>query len=153
MLTVDKCTFNKIILNFQGLLFYKKLSRRSNDTILIVDQHTLTIVGSAPVRVPPPPLPDNRSQQSGLLFSDGEAVFAICSSSKDDSLVVKLIHSGTPPTTNVPDLPLKLSRKHFRTLGYVAFEEELLNSNQIQTVCAIILYESCNQYTYTNVIL
>lgn len=92
------------------------------------------MVGSAPVRIPPPPLPENRGHQSGLLFSDGEAVFAICSSIKDDSLVVKLIHAGTPPTNNVPELTLKLSRKNFRTLGYGAFEEELLNPFQIQAV-------------------
>lgn len=62
-------------------------------------------------------------------------MFAMCSSVKDESLIVKLIHCGQSGISNtVPDLQLKLSRKNFRTLGYVTFEEELLNANQIQTV-------------------
>lgn len=34
----------------------------------------------------------------------------------------------------ISDLPLKLARKSFRTLGYAAFEDEVLNQNQIQSV-------------------
>lgn len=32
------------------------------------------------------------------------------------------------------ELPLKLARKKFRTLGYAAFEDEVLNQNQIQKI-------------------
>lgn len=35
------------------------------------------------------------------------------------------------------ELPLKLARKKFRTLGYAAFEDEVLNQNQIQKVFSL----------------
>lgn len=37
-------------------------------------------------------------------------------------------------STNTYDLPLKLARKNFRTLGYALFEDEVLNPNQIQKI-------------------
>lgn len=48
-----------------------------------------------------------------------------------DNLVVRQLHTiGLP----IPDLTLQLARKSFRTFGYAAFEEELLNQRQIQKV-------------------
>lgn len=38
----------------------------------------------------------------------------------------------------MPDLVLQLARKSFKTFGYAAFEEELLNQHQIQKVNEII---------------
>lgn len=55
------------------------------------------------------------------------------STTKDDSLVVKQFHNSKSSMTAF-DLPLKLARKNFRTLGYAGFEDEVLNQNQIQKV-------------------
>lgn len=85
----------------------------------------MCISGSAQVSIP-----TTRDGQQCLLFSDGESLNAICTA-KDESLVVKQIYSIG---STISDLPLKLARKSFRTLGYAAFEDEILNQNQIQEV-------------------
>lgn len=57
--------------------------------------------------------------------------------SLQDTLVVKKLnlyhnsYSSEPPPF---ELPLQLARKKFRTLGYAAFEDELLNQHQIQRI-------------------
>lgn len=86
---------------------------------------TLTITCAAQVTIP-----TTREGQHCLLFSDGESINAICTA-KDDTLVVKQIYTTG---ATVSDLPLKLARKSFRTLGYATFEDEVLNQNQIQAV-------------------
>lgn len=59
------------------------------------------------------------------------------SSQLQDTLVVKKLnlyhnsYSSEPPPF---ELPLQLARKKFRTLGYAAFEDELLNQQQIQRI-------------------
>lgn len=50
-------------------------------------------------------------------------------------LFIKQLYSNGPATF---DLPLKLTVKSFRVLGYASFEEELLNHNQISKVKSII---------------
>lgn len=106
-------------------MFYKKLSKRNNESILIVNTDTLNITCAAQVTIP-----TTREGQHCLLFSDGESINAICTA-KDDTLVVKQIYTTG---ATVSDLPLKLARKSFRTLGYASFEDEVLNQNQIQAV-------------------
>lgn len=70
-----------------------------------------------------------------MLFSDGESINSI-SSTSDDTLTVKQIYSTSCFTF---DLNLKLTKKGFRTLGYASFEEELLTENQVQEVYISIL--------------
>lgn len=87
-------------------LYYKRLNKRSpsNDTLHIIDQQTLQMMGTAMANKCP-------SSGGGLLFSDGEAMFALCSqvaaqptpsspatrdaaaSVATDALVVKLVHT------------------------------------------------------------
>lgn len=54
-----------------------------------------------------------------------------------DTLVVKklnLYHNSYNSDPPPFELPLQLARKKFRTLGYAAFEDELLNQHQIQRI-------------------
>lgn len=76
-------------------------------------------------------IPTTRDGHQFLLFSDGESLNVICSA-REDNLVAKQIYSTSSSPKS--DLPLKLDRKCFRTLGYAAFEDEILNQHQIQTV-------------------
>lgn len=46
--------------------------------------------------------------------------------------MVKQIYTTTGNI--ISDLALKLARKSFKTLGYAAFEDEVLNQNQIQSI-------------------
>lgn len=101
-----------------------------------------------------PPCSDG---QNCVLFSDGTSLNAICSIKEvcagsfscqlvvvshnlnaiflnlklQDSLVVRQLYTVGCPS---PDLMLQLARKSFKTFGYAAFEEELLNQQQIQKV-------------------
>ncbi|XP_055684525.1 E3 ubiquitin-protein ligase highwire isoform X1 [Lutzomyia longipalpis] len=109
----------------KNTLYYRRLSKRNFDNVLIVDTEKLAVVESVHLNVG-----QGKDIQS-ILFSDGESLSVLCTT-KDDSLVVKQI---LPPVVGtVFDLPLKLARKTFRTLGYAAFEDEVLNQNQIQKI-------------------
>lgn len=55
------------------VLFYKKISKRNTESILIVNTETLNIVSAAQVTIPP-----TKDGQNCLLFSDGESLNAIC---------------------------------------------------------------------------
>uniref|UniRef100_A0A1B0GP35 PHR domain-containing protein n=1 Tax=Phlebotomus papatasi TaxID=29031 RepID=A0A1B0GP35_PHLPP len=109
----------------KNTLYYRRLSKRNFDNVLIVDTEKLAVVESVHLAVG-----QGKDIQS-ILFSDGESLNVLCTT-KDDSLIVKQI---LPPVAGtVFDLPLKLARKTFRTLGYAAFEDEVLNQNQIQKI-------------------
>ncbi|TMW42166.1 hypothetical protein DOY81_012755 [Sarcophaga bullata] len=75
------------------------------------------------------------------LFTDEDSLNAICTN-RDDSLVVRRLNichqnRSTERDNSLPvELPLQLSRKRFRTLGYATFEEEVLNQNQILKIQA-----------------
>lgn len=62
-----------------------------------------------------------------------------------DSLVVRLVCSAPTKgpsmgfSNGTTELTLKLARKNFRTLGYAAFEEEVLSAKQIQEVRCMAL--------------
>lgn len=105
-----------------------------------MNTETLTISGAAHVAIPAA-----RDNQPYLLFSDGESLNVIYSA-KEDLLVAKQIYSISGATAS--DLPLKLDRKCFRTLGYAAFEDELLNVNQMQAVRHLSLY--LNNYSISD---
>lgn len=55
------------------ILFYKKISKRNTESILIVNTETLNIMSAAQVIIPP-----TKDGQNCLLFSDGESLNAIC---------------------------------------------------------------------------
>ncbi|XP_058468268.1 E3 ubiquitin-protein ligase highwire isoform X2 [Malaya genurostris] len=104
-------------------LFYKKLSKRNLDNLLVVDTGTLQITGSMQTQA-------TISMKDGnncLLFTDGDAISCICTSSGSDNLLVKQLYSKN---SFAFDLSLKLARNGFHTLGYSIFEEEILSENQ-----------------------
>lgn len=166
-----------------GTLYYKKMTKRTpaNDTLHIIDQQTLLVRGTVTTRCPRPV--GSGALGSGLLFSDGDALFAICASTQSsasstttppataaaplqhlmtsassaslsttpaETLAVRLVHvpatvpgvAGKPMPPNdmsaigpyMSELPLKLARRNFRTLGYACFEEEMLSADQIKEV-------------------
>lgn len=104
-------------------MYYKRASKRNNDFILIVDTDSLSVKGAVQISL-------SHRKENCLLFSDGESINSI-SSTSDDTLTVKQIYSTSCFTF---DLNLKLTKKGFRTLGYASFEEELLTENQVQEV-------------------
>ncbi|GAB0089308.1 E3 ubiquitin-protein ligase highwire [Sergentomyia squamirostris] len=109
----------------RNILYYRRLSKRNFDNILIIDTDKLAVVESVHLNL------GQGKDSHSILFSDGESLNVLCTT-KDDTLVVRQI---LPPVSGtVFDLPLKLARKTFRTLGYAAFEDEVLNQNQIQRI-------------------
>ncbi|XP_055524898.1 E3 ubiquitin-protein ligase highwire isoform X3 [Wyeomyia smithii] len=108
-------------------LFYKKLSKRNMDNLLVVDTETLQITGSIQTQA-------NISMKDGnncLLFTDGEAISCICTTTGSDNLLVKQLYAKS---TFAFDLNLKLARNGFFTLGYSIFEEEILSENQLKKI-------------------
>lgn len=131
----------------QNSLFYKKISKRSNETMFMVNTETLSLNckslisslvflflienSSFPITATAQiSMPSNKDGQNCLLFSDEDSLNAICSL-KDDNLVVRQLYTIGAP---IADLILQLARKSFKTFGYATFEEELLNQQQIQKV-------------------
>ncbi|XP_055913946.1 E3 ubiquitin-protein ligase highwire isoform X3 [Eupeodes corollae] len=110
-----------------GKLYFKRFSKRLSENILLVNTDTLSTV-QCPSNVN---LPMIREGLNYVLFSDEESINMICTN-RDDTLVVKQIFNSSGILAF--DLPLKLARKKFRTLGYAAFEDEVLNQNQIQKI-------------------
>lgn len=106
-------------------LLYKKISKRCSDTLFVVNTDTLTISSTIQISMPP-----GADGQNCVLFSDGTSLNAICSI-KEDSLIVRQLYTVDCPS---PDLMLQLARKSFKTFGYAAFEEELLNQQQVQKI-------------------
>ncbi|KAL9694804.1 hypothetical protein quinque_014089 [Culex quinquefasciatus] len=108
-------------------LFYKKLSKRTMDSLLVVDTETLQITGSMQTQA-------SVSMKDGnncLLFSDGESICSICTTSGSDNLLVKQLYSKN---SFAFDLNLKLAKNGFYTLGYSLFEEEILSENQLKKI-------------------
>ncbi|XP_063706462.1 E3 ubiquitin-protein ligase highwire-like [Culicoides brevitarsis] len=116
-----------------GTLYYKRSSKRNNEFVLIVDTNSLTVNKAVQISL-------THRKENCLLFSDGESVNSI-SSTSDDTLTVKQIYSTSCFTF---DLNLRLTKKGFRTLGYANFEEELLTETQVQEIQA-----SYNQFVPT----
>lgn len=104
---------------------------------MIINTETLQITCASEVT-----MPIIREGQQCLLFSDGDSINVI-STAKDDALVVKQIYTTG---ATVSDLPLKLARKSFRTLGYASFEDEVLNQNQIQAVSVVTMIDDQNLF-------
>ncbi|KAM8720838.1 hypothetical protein ACLKA7_006822 [Drosophila subpalustris] len=114
-----------------GQLYFRRNCKRSADQLQLVGMDTLAVKSMNPLNM--------LSMREGLnyvLFTDDDSLHAICSN-RDDTLVVKKLnlyhnsYSSEPPPF---ELPLQLARKKFRTLGYAAFEDELLNQHQIQRI-------------------
>ncbi|TDG40226.1 hypothetical protein AWZ03_013349 [Drosophila navojoa] len=114
-----------------GQLYFRRNCKRSADQLQLVGMDTLAVKSMNPLNM--------LSMREGLnyvLFTDDDSLHAICSN-RDDTLVVKKLnlyhnsYSSEPPPF---ELPLQLARKKFRTLGYAAFEDELLNQQQIQRI-------------------
>ncbi|ALC49441.1 hiw [Drosophila busckii] len=113
------------------LYFRRNCGKRGPDQLQLIGLDTLAVKSMNPLNM--------LSMREGLnyvLFTDDDSLHAICSN-RDDTLVVRRLHlyhnsySSEPPPF---ELPLQLARKKFRTLGYAAFEDELLNQNQIQRI-------------------
>ncbi|XP_055587703.1 E3 ubiquitin-protein ligase highwire isoform X4 [Uranotaenia lowii] len=108
-------------------LLYKKLSKRNMDNLLVVDTETLQITGSIQTQT-------SISMKDGnncLLFTDGESISCICTTSGSDNLLVKQLYSKN---SFAFDLNLKLAKNGFYTLGYSTFEEEILSENQLKKI-------------------
>ncbi|XP_055618511.1 E3 ubiquitin-protein ligase highwire isoform X2 [Toxorhynchites rutilus septentrionalis] len=108
-------------------LFYKKLSKRNMDTLLVVDTETLQITGSIQTQT----TVSMKDGNNCLLFTDGESICCICTSSGSDNLLVKQLYSRN---SFAFDLNLKLAKDGFYTLGYSTFEEEILSENQLKKI-------------------
>ncbi|XP_011290756.1 E3 ubiquitin-protein ligase highwire [Musca domestica] len=119
-----------------GQLYYRRNSKRNADHLHLVNTELLTIKSMNPVNMLP-----IREGFNYTLFTDEDSLNAICTN-RDDSLVVRRLNIGHQNRTadrdnSLPvELPLQLSRKRFRTLGYATFEEEVLNQNQILKIQA-----------------
>lgn len=73
-------------------------------------------------------------KDNSVIFCDDEGISAICTN-KNEALVIKQIFTTIQsPSTSCYELPLKLARQKFRTLGYATFEDEILNQAQIQKI-------------------
>ncbi|KAL9885814.1 MYC binding protein highwire isoform 2-T2 [Glossina fuscipes fuscipes] len=119
-------------LGFSGdQLYYRRNSKRNADHLHLINTESLTIKSMNPVNMLP-----IREGFNYTLFTDEDSLNAICTN-RDDTLMVRRLNIC--PQNRVSDrdmatpaeLPLQLSRKRFRTLGYATFEEEVLNQNQI----------------------
>ncbi|XP_067640218.1 E3 ubiquitin-protein ligase highwire isoform X3 [Eurosta solidaginis] len=118
---------------FGGNLYYRRNVKRSADHLHLVNTETLTVKSINTVN-----LVSMREGYNYVLFTDEDSINAI-STNRDDTLVVKKLNfnnlnSYADSSSSQFELPLKLARKKFRTLGYAAFEEEVLNQNQIQKI-------------------
>ncbi|XP_037938854.1 E3 ubiquitin-protein ligase highwire [Teleopsis dalmanni] len=113
---------------FGGNLYFRRSSKRNVDPLHLVNTETLCIKGKNLLNTIP-----IREGYNYVLFTDDDSLNAICTN-RDDTLVVKklnICHNNYGHDTLPFELPLKLARKKFRTLGYAAFEDEVLNQNQI----------------------
>ncbi|XP_062536745.1 E3 ubiquitin-protein ligase highwire-like [Armigeres subalbatus] len=108
-------------------LFYKKLTKRNMDNLLIVDTETLQITGSIQTQTSV----STKDGNNCLLFTDGESICCICTSSGSDNLLVKQLYSKN---SFAFDLNLKLAKNGFHTLGYSIIEEEILSENQLKKI-------------------
>ncbi|XP_023291814.2 E3 ubiquitin-protein ligase highwire [Lucilia cuprina] len=119
-----------------GQLYYRRNSKRNADHLHLVNTESLTIKSMNPVNMLP-----IREGFNYTLFTDEDSLNAICTN-RDDTLVVRRLNichqnRSTERDNSIPvELPLQLSRKRFRTLGYATFEEEVLNQNQILKIQA-----------------
>ncbi|KMZ09796.1 uncharacterized protein Dsimw501_GD15825 [Drosophila simulans] len=115
-----------------GQLYFRRTCRRSaGDQLQMVGLDTLAIKAMSPLS-----MLHMREGLNYVLFTDDDSLHAICSN-RDDTLVVKklnLYHNSYNIDPPPFELPLQLARKKFRTLGYAAFEDELLNQYQIQRI-------------------
>ncbi|XP_070133334.1 E3 ubiquitin-protein ligase highwire [Drosophila bipectinata] len=115
-----------------GQLYFRRTCRRSaGDQLQLVGLDTLAIKAMSPLS-----MLHMREGLNYVLFTDDDSLHAICSN-RDDTLVVKklnLYHNSYNSDPPPFELPLQLARKKFRTLGYAAFEDELLNQHQIQRI-------------------
>ncbi|XP_068159965.1 LOW QUALITY PROTEIN: E3 ubiquitin-protein ligase highwire [Drosophila tropicalis] len=114
-----------------GQLYYRRNCRRNADQLQMVGLDTLALKTMSPLNMLP-----MREGLNYVLFTDDDSLHAICSN-RDDTLVVKklnLYHNSYSSDSPPFELPLQLARKKFRTLGYAAFEDELLNQHQIQRI-------------------
>ncbi|XP_030378381.1 E3 ubiquitin-protein ligase highwire [Scaptodrosophila lebanonensis] len=114
-----------------GQLYFRRNSKRNADHLHLVGMDTLAVKAINPVNMLP-----IREGFNYVLFTDDDSLHAICTN-RDDTLVVKKLNLYHNSYTSEPppfELPLQLARKKFRTLGYAAFEDEVLNQNQIQRI-------------------
>lgn len=108
-------------------LYYKKISKRNTENFIVIDRDSLTF--QSPMQVSSK---SSIKKEAGnyTLYSDGESINAI-SAVKDDNFVIKEIISSNDFSF---DLTLNLAKRSFRTFGYAAFEEEILNNAQLQKI-------------------
>lgn len=113
-------------------LYYKKISKRNTDNFIVIDRDSLTF--QSPLQISSKASSLKKESSSGgnnfSLYSDGESINAI-SAVRDDNFVIKEIISSSDFSF---DLSLNLAKRSFRTFGYAAFEEEILNNAQLQKI-------------------
>lgn len=105
----------------------------SSDKFLLLNPENLTITGSTEIYLPTSSkaVPN---QENSIIFCDEESISAICTN-RNEALIIKQIFTTIQsPSTTCYELPLKLARQKFRTLGYATFEDEILNQAQIQKI-------------------
>lgn len=107
-------------------LYYKKISKRNTDNFIVIDRDALTF--QSPLQMSSKAF--KKEAANYTLYSDGETINAI-SAVKDDNFVIKEIISSNDFAF---DLTLNLAKRSFRTFGYAAFEEEILNNSQLQKI-------------------
>lgn len=107
-------------------LYYKKLSKRSNDNFAVIDREAL--IFQSPLQISTKAF--KKDSINYTLYSDGESINTI-SAVKDDNFVIKEIISNNDLSF---DMTLNLAKRSFRTYGYTPFEEEILNHPQLQKI-------------------
>lgn len=107
-------------------LYYKKMSKRNTDNFIVIDRDALTF--QSPIQMSSKIF--KKDAVNYTLYSDGDTINAI-SAVRDDNFVIKEIISSNDFAF---DLTLNLAKRSFRTFGYAAFEEEILNNSQLQKI-------------------
>ncbi|CRK91253.1 CLUMA_CG004933, isoform A [Clunio marinus] len=109
-------------------LYYKKLSKKTIDNFIVVDHESLILQSPLQMSMKSPSL--KKDPTNYILYSDGDSINAI-SAVKDDYFTIKEIISKNERNS---DMMLNLAKRSFRTFGYAAFEEEILNNSQLQKI-------------------
>lgn len=107
-------------------LYYKKMSKRTNDSFSVIDREAL--IFQSPLQISTKAF--KKDSINYTLYSDGDSICTI-SAVKDDNFVIKEIISSNDFSF---DLTLNLAKRSFRTYGYTPFEEEILNHPQLQKI-------------------
>lgn len=108
-------------------LYYKKISKRHSENFVIIDRESLTFQSHFQPSARATP---KRDTVNYTLFADGDSINSI-SAVRDDTFVIKEIISSSDFSF---DLTLNLAKRSFKTFGYSAFEEEILNNAQLQKI-------------------